>query len=262
MSSGAFARLARSVADAATRLAGRRAVARVVWALMWGQRVANDPRGRIAARIVVVALNVSILVFALNGTMLLSARRLDADRAWVKHTWEVLIAIRVVLQDLVDAESAQRAYLISGDNIYVSEYRVAKARSVRDIDRLAILTADNRRQRARIEHARSLVAAKFRFLDQFVIRRAWEGHPRESIDLDVGRHLIGEIRATFDAMDDDERALFNARDVELTRTVYRIYVGLFVVLASEVLVLAVFAWTLVRAVRARREAGRTGGDRR
>ncbi len=219
---------------------------------MIAHRAYHDPRARIAARIIVVVVNIAIIVFALNGTMLLSALRLDHDRAWIKHSWDVMFTFRSVLQELVVAESAQRAYLISGSVEYMNEYYDAKNDAMRDLDSLATLVDDNPRQAARVATARRQLREKFAFLDRFMILRSMGLKAARDIDLKAGRRMILAIRATFADMDDEERTIFHARDAELTRTIYRIYIGLFVVLATELLALAVFVAALVRAAGRRR----------
>src|SRR5712675_3188724 len=65
------------------------------------------------------------------------------DRAWVTHTHIVLEQLDAVLSNLVDAETGQRGYIITGEVSYLEPYNNALSRILQDFQQLRELTADN-----------------------------------------------------------------------------------------------------------------------
>src|SRR5882672_12566510 len=53
----------------------------------------------------------------------LSVVRLNEDAAWVEHTHEVLNRLELLLAAVTDSETAERGYVITGDEGYLDPYR-------------------------------------------------------------------------------------------------------------------------------------------
>src|SRR5437879_4889238 len=87
-------------------------------------------------------LAAGILVFAGRESYRNTARFVEASE-WRKHTYEVLRNLDETVARLVDAETGQRGYFLTGDEAYLDPYRAA----IKDIDQtignLKSLTSDN-----------------------------------------------------------------------------------------------------------------------
>jgi CHASE3 domain sensor protein len=211
---------------------------------------------RTIAKFAVVLLNVAIVVICLNGVMFISATRLDRNRAWVDHTRAVQVAIRQTLIALLDVESSQRAFLITGDEKYYRGYADARVAMSRALLTLKRLTADNPTQQVRVGQLRTILRAKVEFLREMIERRRRHGPEFAAADLDRGHRLLLQARELIDVMDREEQGLYRARDERLSQTVHRLKAGLIVILGKDCIILGVLATASYRAYRLRRADGR------
>src|SRR5690242_4957419 len=72
-----------------------------------------------------------------------SAKSLSESASWVDHTHEVLRRLENLLSALTNAETAQRGYIITGDESYLEPYRSSLRMVAENQSHLAALTADN-----------------------------------------------------------------------------------------------------------------------
>src|SRR5207248_1029409 len=75
-----------------------------------------------------------------------SVVRLKENAAWVTHTHEVLSRLESLLAAATDYETAERGYVITGDESYLEPYRQSAAQVNNQARRLRQLTATNRVQ--------------------------------------------------------------------------------------------------------------------
>src|SRR2546430_329256 len=81
----------------------------------------------------------------------LSVVRLSENAARVERTHEVLSSLELLLAAATDCETAERGYVITGDESYLEPYREAAAVIDSRTRRLRELTADNRAQQRRLD---------------------------------------------------------------------------------------------------------------
>src|SRR5438132_573610 len=86
----------------------------------------------------------------------LSVVRLNENAARVEHTHEVLSSLELLLAAATDSETAERGYVITGDESYLEPYREAGAVIDGQTRRLRELTADNRAQQQRLDPVAAL----------------------------------------------------------------------------------------------------------
>src|SRR5262249_48331785 len=96
-----------------------------------------------------VGLVVALLVVNV-GLAYRNTRQLLEDAGWVAHTHEVLDLTSDVLRTLVDAETGQRGFLITGRENFLEPYQQALARLDQQVTTLKEKTQDNPRQQALI----------------------------------------------------------------------------------------------------------------
>ena len=114
--------------------------------------------------IVVVLLNTWMAAHAL-GT-LFSAQH------WLAHTLETLTQTEGTFLDMSSANSAVRAYLLTGAPEFVQRYREATSTVYGNVDRIQQLTVDNQSQQQRIALLRKRISIKLGALDAVMsIRR-------------------------------------------------------------------------------------------
>src|SRR5262249_61420782 len=103
----------------------------------------------------VVALLVGNAAIAYRNT-----RQLLEDAGWVAHTHEVLDLTSGTLRTLVDAETGQRGFLITGKEDFLEPYHQALARLDRQGRALKDKTPDNPPQQARIGELEKVTAER------------------------------------------------------------------------------------------------------
>ena len=72
------------------------------------------------------------------------------SRQWVRHSHDVIEATQTLFSHVQDAESAQRAYMLSGDAHMLEPFMAGEAAAPADMRRLADLVRDNPEQAARV----------------------------------------------------------------------------------------------------------------
>ena len=99
-------------------------------------------RHRTVMQILLLSAGFFVLV-AISVASVLLVNKSREDNAWVVHTVESENQISAVLLEVRRAESAVRAYLLSGGPQFLTEYQMAAANVLPAIDHLAELTHDN-----------------------------------------------------------------------------------------------------------------------
>src|SRR5579872_3289172 len=78
------------------------------------------------ARKLALAFSVGPLIFLIVGWVTHSnLSQLDAARLWVTHTHDVIERANALLLKLVDAETGERGFLLTGEDPYLDPYRQA-----------------------------------------------------------------------------------------------------------------------------------------
>lgn len=101
---------------------------------------------------VVIGFVIGLILFLIAGALLYrSIQEYRENSLLVNHTYEVLTALNEIRYGILDVESSQRAYFISGDNTFVEQnaQKVMRLRAVQE--KVKLLTADNAAQQAKSE---------------------------------------------------------------------------------------------------------------
>src|SRR3989454_572584 len=123
--------------------------------------------GRTFDKSVLVGIGLVVALLVVNaGLAYRNTRQLLEDAGWVAHTPEVLDLTSDVLRTLVDAETGQRGFLITGKEDFLEPYQQALARLDQQVRTLKDKTQDNPRQQARIEELETLTAERLTLLQK------------------------------------------------------------------------------------------------
>ncbi|MGL4465550.1 MAG: CHASE3 domain-containing protein, partial [Planctomycetia bacterium] len=135
-----------------------------------------------AERKVGIAAAAALVLIAANGWS--TARSLNVlaenDRK-VARTHQVLTQIETVLSTLVDAESNQRAYVLTGEAEFLDPYDDAVATIDRQVWELRQLTADDADQQERVSVLRASIAENLAEMRRTIARRQ-AGETRPAVD--------------------------------------------------------------------------------
>lgn len=165
----------------------------------------------------VVIVPVVVLV-ASTTSLVLSRHRTDATLAAERDAYLIRDAVQAVLNDLVDAETGMRGYLLTGDDGFLRPYETGVGRIGTDLDRLRSLTAADASQTDRVERLGDLAHERVRLLSglrSFVPVTEATDRARLSHQLDVGRQTMDEVRALLAELGDRADRLLAARGSDL-----------------------------------------------
>ncbi|UTP39334.1 CHASE3 domain-containing protein [Phenylobacterium sp. LH3H17] len=153
----------------------------------------------------------------------------------VAHTHEVRNGIADVLQALTDSESAQRGYVLTGEQRFIEQIEDGRERAEAEVNAVDILTADNPQQQARIVTLRALMAKRLDVVDQVVAeRRKGDAPAALSIILrGEGIAAMEGVRRIVTQLETEEARLLDQR----ARQTVLIRAGLIILLVGFALVL-------------------------
>ena len=161
----------------------------------------------------------AILIFV--GTLsFLSMVQSVEDRRWVTHTHLVLEKLDGLLSDLLDAETGQRGYIITGEESYLGPYNDCLAHAQQNFKALLELTADNPNQQRTLDRLKPLIAAKLAELQDRVNTRKQRGLAAgaAAVREGSGKQHMDYIRALMAEMKQEEARLLVRRSEELDRS--------------------------------------------
>ena len=137
---------------------------------MKGPGAPRGSRGKIAE----LAVAAAVLLIATALSYVALERQLE-DRDSITHTHIVLEKLGAVRSNVAEAESAERGYLLGGDDAYLAPYGQAVRDLRGNISDLGRLTGDNPVQRDTLNLLDRLVTAKLEFLDGRIQARYQQG---------------------------------------------------------------------------------------
>ena len=123
------------------------------------------------------------LLLLIAGLTYRNTRQLNEDAGWVAHTHEVHNLTSDVMLTLVDAETGQRGFLITGKDEFLQPYDAALVRLDGLVAKLRDKTKDNSGQQARSDDLQQAVAT------HVADRRKEAEHAEQIVETEVDRYL-------------------------------------------------------------------------
>ena len=156
----------------------------------------------------VVTLNLWLAMRALD--------KLESSRAWVEHTWQVVVQIERIMSSAKDAETGNRGYLITGDPAYLAPYASAVEQLPKEIDTFKSLTIDNPGQRTRVGLMRAALDQRLGLLAQGIaLRRSGQNNALQSLlSMGDGKEHMDRLRGIADDAEEEERRLLAVRTAD------------------------------------------------
>jgi PAS domain S-box-containing protein len=153
------------------------------------------------------------MLLVIAGIGVWTLRQVAESDYWVDHTREVINANQQLLSDVKDAESAERGYIITGDEGYLDPYRSASADIPLITAKLLQLTADNPSQQQRIQNLQALIAKRIMVFND-AVRQQKEmgfGAAQAVVHAGRGRAVMTQIREASQEIDREEYRLLQER---------------------------------------------------
>jgi signal transduction histidine kinase len=214
-------------------------------------RVNSEPKSEAEGRQQPLALlNRSLIVTTVLAALIVAAAfwlgaRNKSDDQWVLHSLEVRAQLTRVLSLVQSAETGQRGYLLTGQDLYLTPYRMAIEQLPPMLDSTKNLVSDNPRHLQSLDQLRGLITAK---LDE--LRSTIDAYNAGNKDMalsivnsDKGFQLMQEIRQAISSMQAEEDRLLTTRQAEAERSALLLQVGVavaFLLIAAVGLLIARF----------------------
>lgn len=153
---------------------------------------------------------IALLVIAVTGYQ--SSRSLLANNDLVVHTQEVRSQIAELLAGMLDAETGQRGFVITGRDEFLEPYNQALGNVERTYQELRRLTADNPDQQRRLDLLKPQIDTKLAELKRVIAqRRTSLEAATATITAGDGKVAMDEVRRILREIDDNEIRLLRGR---------------------------------------------------
>ncbi len=166
---------------------------------------------------------VSIMFIVVSFVAINNSAKQNASKEMVDHTNTVLLLIQELKIELVNAETGQRGYLVTGMDSYLEPYTTARASIESTVSELVRLTADNMNQQRRLEDVKVKIREKLAAFQQTIDLRRNEG-PEAALKVvlsETGKTLMDEIRVVLTNMMNEEEDLLDQRSTIVNETTAR-----------------------------------------
>lgn len=175
-----------------------------------------------------VAFSVAAALVLAIAVIALGARDLTEQYQTVRQTGQVLGELDGVLSAVIDAETGQRGFLMTGDERYLAPYLTAFDSAASHLRTLRDLTDGNARQRRHVDALEPLVTDKLGELRDTVQlgRERRTDAAVERLLTGRGLRLMERIRSTVAAMKAEERQIQAEQSTRYARQARRLFLGL------------------------------------
>ena len=159
---------------------------------------------------------VGIVLILLAATTIISydnSRELIESANWIVHTEEVKVTLEEILVRLIDAETGQRGFIITGEEHYLEPYNIALLEIDGKIEYLRELTGDNPVQQKNIGMLEPMIDDKFDELQETIglIRVGDIDGATAVVISDRGKGIMDSIRILLSDMGAEENKLLLER---------------------------------------------------
>jgi methyl-accepting chemotaxis protein len=153
---------------------------------------------------------IALLVVAVAGYRTTTSL-IDNDRE-VARTYAVREQLQQLFTDLINAETGQRGFVISGKDDFLTPYTQALGEIDHDIAEVRRLSAENSEQIRRLDAVKTLIEAKLAELKNVIdLRKTGLDAAVARVSDGEGKHLMDTIRTQVREMDDAENVLLKRR---------------------------------------------------
>ena len=165
--------------------------------------------------IVVISVILSIYISYNNS------KKIIESEGWVIHTQEVLTQLENIEARLLDLETGQRGFLITGKESYLEPFNSSLAIIYNELELLREKTIDNSSQTPRIDSLKLTIDKKIEELKLTIELRKNIGFEaaKEIVDNDSGKLFMDQMRLQIDAIENEELRILEIRSLkpEITR---------------------------------------------
>lgn len=163
---------------------------------------------------IVLGFVLSLLAMAGTGWLAYrTSRGMITSEQLVSHTYEVIADLESGLSVLTDAETAQRGFLLTGDDHFLQDCNAAASKVNGWMAGVRSLTADNPGQQERLSQLEPIIQKRLESLRNRIHVRQQEGlqAAADAVALREGKNLMDEIERQIFALRSTETLLLRER---------------------------------------------------
>ena len=202
-----------------------------------------------------LALIPPVLVLLLGALAYARARSVIADVREVERSHAIIESSDAILTRAVDAETGQRAFLLSGDEIFLDPYRGARADINRWLDSLKVLVRGDPAQEERLAGIAALVPQRFALLDSGIaLKRRGSADASNVERLRAGKQTMDRMRSLVSALQRQERQALSRQHLVEQRSVRRAALAVGTAAIAALILSALVNLFLSSALRERENA--------
>jgi len=157
-----------------------------------------------------------VILIASSAASFVSIRNLLQSSDLVEHSNKVVIDLNETLSLMKDAETGQRGFLLSGNEIFLQPYNGTLAKVNNKVEKIKEQTKDNPKIQQSLVDLGQMVDKRFTML-QFLINEKRAGKPIPEATLMEGKNNMDSARRLIAGMVYQETTLLNARTERLNR---------------------------------------------
>jgi serine/threonine protein kinase len=202
--------------------------------------------------VLLTALAAAFVSLIIGALTFRNMQHLDEDARSVSDSHEVMDLTSNILQTLIDAETGQRGFLVSGQDKYLVSYFDALSRWEQRMAALKNKANENTLQQDRIKQLELMIADELALLKQGIELRRLKGMGSQLLGAtDAAKQQMDAIRGVVWDIRDKEQDLLRNRQ-EQTASTYRFALGS-AVLSTTIgfFVVMAFAWAVQRSIHIR-----------
>jgi methyl-accepting chemotaxis protein len=140
-----------------------------------------------------------------------SNEKLIGSSSWVEHTYKVIGNCQDILAAMLEAESSQRGFLLTGDEAFLQPYKSIKNRTAQTMKAIREVVSDNPTQQARVALLEQEIDQRLKTLQEGIDERNKEGHAGSAQAIDRGKDIMDSLRKTLAEMIREENGLLANR---------------------------------------------------
>ncbi|QHW32419.1 response regulator [Paenibacillus rhizovicinus] len=210
-------------------------------------------RSKIILGYLIMLISVGISIAVLNGRM----NSMDKEINFINnHDMAVHDLTNQIEADVLDLETGQRGYAITGEETYIAPYTAAQSEWLADYSALYQLVADNPSQQSYLREIRTNVEKWIEVAGDPVIALVKSGDKAEAAQffrLDPGKKIIDTLRFQLADFMSVEKGLTQKRidDLDEKNSSFKIglYIMLLIVTVLAIAVSLVISGTIVRSIK-------------
>ncbi|MEH2198027.1 response regulator [Nostoc sp.] len=172
----------------------------------------------------------------------------------VQKTQGKINKLEELLSEMKDAETGQRGYILTGQEIYLEPYQAVVANIDPKIAELKDLIADQPSQEKQFATLESLIAAKLAILKQTIYLRQNQGFEAalQVIQTNQGKYLMDDIRKVINEIENEDKRLLQQQSQAAKASANNTVLTLAIAICLSFLILAIVYYFIYREVKERK----------